>query len=273
MSPATMASGLLAAGVVLALTVPSPASATRVVTMIDRQADPRRTSCVVRVGPHRLATLIGTGLACVGRLVRRRAGRAEHAANDRRLGAAMVVALGAVVINPVLVVPAVGVVWAVPVLRQRAGHRRQQSRLLGEIPDLTELFRLAVGAGLTVHQAVDAVGTRAPVQSAVQLADVASRVAVGHRLADALDRFGAGNEAFRPLASALASAERYGVALGPTLDRLADDARLQRRRQAEELARRLPVQMLFPLVLCILPAFALLTVVPLVLTAVAGLAH
>ena len=36
-----------------------------------------------------------------------------------------------------------------------------------------------------------------------------------------------------------------------------------RRREAEERARRLPVQLLFPLVVCVLPAFGLLAVVPL----------
>ena len=35
-----------------------------------------------------------------------------------------------------------------------------------------------------------------------------------------------------------------------------------RRVAAEEAARRIPVTMLFPLVMCVLPAFALLTVVP-----------
>jgi len=58
----------------------------------------------------------------------------------------------------------------------------------------------------------------------------------------------------------LAGAERYGTPLLPALDRLALDARLDRRRRAEEAARRVPVKLLFPLVLCVLPAFGLLTV-------------
>ena len=49
--------------------------------------------------------------------------------------------------------------------------------------------------------------------------------------------------------------------------RLAAEARLERRRAAEATARRVPVKLLFPLVLCTLPAFALLTVVPLQLLA------
>ena len=61
----------------------------------------------------------------------------------------------------------------------------------------------------------------------------------------------------------LVASERYGVPLTEGLDRVAREARLERRRRAEERARRLPVLLLFPLVLCVLPAFGLLTVVPL----------
>jgi tight adherence protein C len=65
------------------------------------------------------------------------------------------------------------------------------------------------------------------------------------------------------LAHALADHLRYGVPLGPTLDRLGSELRLDRRRRAEQDARRVPVRLLAPLVACVLPAFALLTVVPL----------
>jgi tight adherence protein C len=67
----------------------------------------------------------------------------------------------------------------------------------------------------------------------------------------------------RPLVDVLLASERYGVPLGERLDRVAHDARLERRRRGEERARRVPVLLLFPLVLCVLPAFAFLTVVPL----------
>ena len=66
----------------------------------------------------------------------------------------------------------------------------------------------------------------------------------------------------RPLVTVLVAAERDGAALVPALERASDEARRGRRVEAEEAARRVPVLMLFPLVLCVLPAFAVLTVVP-----------
>ena len=67
----------------------------------------------------------------------------------------------------------------------------------------------------------------------------------------------------RPLARALATAVEEGVPLEPALRRVAAEARDRRRRAAEEAARRVPVRLLFPLVACTLPAFVVLTVVPL----------
>lgn len=74
-------------------------------------------------------------------------------------------------------------------------------------------------------------------------------------------------EPVRPLIGALVASERYGTALLPPLERAATDARLARRRRFEAAARRLSVELLFPLVLCTLPAFLALTVVPLLVSA------
>ncbi|MBA3267134.1 MAG: type II secretion system F family protein, partial [Acidimicrobiia bacterium] len=78
-------------------------------------------------------------------------------------------------------------------------------------------------------------------------------------------------EAVRPLVAALVASERYGAPLVASLERLADEVRRDRRRRAEEAARKVPVKLLFPLVTCTLPAFGLLTVAPLIASAVRSL--
>jgi tight adherence protein C len=85
-------------------------------------------------------------------------------------------------------------------------------------------------------------------------------VALADALEDAVTEVG---ETLRPLVVALTSSLRYGTPLVPALERVALEARADRRRRAEEAARRVPVKLLFPLVACILPAFAALTVLPL----------
>ncbi|MER3521636.1 MAG: hypothetical protein C4317_05385 [Acidimicrobiia bacterium] len=64
------------------------------------------------------------------------------------------------------------------------------------------------------------------------------------------------------MSRAIAGSERLGHPLGPALMRLARDLREREIRAAQASARKAPIKVLFPLVFCILPAFVLLTVVP-----------
>jgi len=138
-------------------------------------------------------------------------------------------------------------------------------RFEADLPETVDLLALAVGAGCNVTLAVAAAGRRGSGPLAAELRSVIAEGGRGRRLADALDELPArAGESVRPLAAALAGCERYGAPLAASLDRIADHVRRQRQRRAEEAARKVPVLLLFPLVLCILPAFALLTVAPLI---------
>lgn len=110
------------------------------------------------------------------------------------------------------------------------------------------------------------VAARAGGPAGVELRAAERRIRHGERTADALELVARDlGEPVRPLVTVLCASERYGTPLVPALEQLAREARTERRRRAEEAARRVPVKLLFPLVLCTLPAFALLTVVPLLI--------
>jgi len=159
---------------------------------------------------------------------------------------------------------AVAAVLGLPVLRRRRQRRRHEAEVRRSLPEVVDLLVLAVGAGLTVPLAVAAVSERAAGPVAEALRRAVLQVGLGRRLVDALgeipDDVG---EASRPLVAALIASERYGAPLFDRLGRLADEVRAEARRRAEEAARRVPITLLFPLVFCTLPAFALLTVAPL----------
>ena len=70
------------------------------------------------------------------------------------------------------------------------------------------------------------------------------------------------DEGLRMLGQELRAAERLGSAMAPTLDRFVRTRANERRELFEADLRRAPVRMVLPLTLCILPSFALLTVVP-----------
>lgn len=196
-------------------------------------------------------------LAALGRPAR----RGPVSARARRLIGVGGVATAALVLVPPLAPVVVAAGWVLEVRRERMRARRQAAAVAGSLPEAVDLVALAVGAGLTVPLAVAAVGRRGEGPVAEALGRAAVEAAHGRRCADALEELpGVLGEAVRPLVGVLVAAERYGTPLGPSLERLAADVRDDRRRRAEEAARRVPVKLLFPLVCCVLPAFALLTV-------------
>jgi tight adherence protein C len=140
------------------------------------------------------------------------------------------------------------------------------------LPDAIDLFVVAVRAGLTPELAVRRLASALTAPIGPAFAGVVDRIDDGARFADSLetllDTLG---ENARPLVAAVTSSERYGLPLAPALDSAAQHARAERRRRRETAARQLPVKLAFPLVGCVLPAFAVLTVVPALIGAIRAL--
>ena len=234
----------------------------------------------LRPPPSRLRALVARPLRPphppmlerAGARVLLRAGRPVDPVMARQVGTAIAFALAAAPAATAAVPFAAVVGWALPRVRARREERARLAALARDLPDVVDLLALAVGAGLTVPPALAAVARRAPGPLAAELGRALDEVRVGRRLADALDDVPArAGEATRPLVAALVASERYGAPVAEGLARLADDVRRDRRRCAEEAARRVPVKLLFPLVTCVLPAFALLTVAPLLAGALRSL--
>jgi tight adherence protein C len=137
-------------------------------------------------------------------------------------------------------------------------------------PLLVDLVRAGVASGATPRDTLLLLGSgpSPPSISCLRpaLRDLAGRVESGASFSASLPVLSDASVSLRGLVGAVQSSERLGVAIGPTLDVLAVDARLARRRRVEARARRLPVLLLFPLVTCTLPAFGVLTVVPLLVS-------
>ena len=223
------------------------------------------------LAPSRRRPLTAAAEAVGGRLLGRGA-RPVSPADARRLGRALLFGALFLPVLPLAAPPAAAAAWAAPGVAARRGERRRLAALAADLPDVVDLLVLAVGAGLTVPLAVAAVARRAPGPLGAELGLACDQTALGRRLADALDDVPArAGEAVRPLVAALIASERYGAPLVAGLERLAGEVRADRRRRAEEVARKVPVKLLFPLVACTLPAFALLTVAPLVASAVRSL--
>jgi hypothetical protein len=170
-----------------------------------------------------------------------------------------------VVAGPAGTAVVVGVGALVRRTRQVRQLRRAHAARVARLPDAIDLLVLAGSAGVTARRGLVVVTERGPPVLRPAFRDVTAQLDAGAPLADALPRLVESvGEPARAMVRAVLTAERDGVPIGSLLTHLADDARRQRRHELEAAIRRLPIRLTFPLACCSLPAFVLLTVVPLV---------
>ncbi len=168
-----------------------------------------------------------------------------------------------------LVAPLLAVAGArLPLFVAGRAARRRRAAMNAEIPQLLDLLAAGSSAGLAaplaLRRAID--GIRGPL--AEQLRQVLDEVDLGARWRDEL-RTLADRAQLPDLSKAVAAltrTESLGSSLADSTRELAVAVRSARRTAVTERARTAPVKMLFPLVFLVLPAFLLLTVVPVLLT-------
>ena len=150
--------------------------------------------------------------------------------------------------------------------------RRVRAAIEVEWPAAIDVVVLAIRAGHLPAAAIRSALPHLPTAVRPAFHTVVTCVDEGERFADALAQLPHQlGPIAAPLADSLAAADRYGLPLAPVLERLATEAHLARRRRADTLARQLPVRLAAPLVVCTLPSFVLLAVVPLLLAALSSL--
>ena len=157
-------------------------------------------------------------------------------------------------------------------VEKRLRAKAERSDLVGEVPNLLDLLSVSVTAGLSPRLALERASELVSGSLGEVLEELRNDVALGAPWRVALETVGhrTGVEELRRLALTLDRAERLGSPIAERIRDLAIEVRRERRTQREERARRAPVQMLFPLVFLILPAFVLSAVVPALLVATRG---
>lgn len=150
------------------------------------------------------------------------------------------------------------------VIRRRVGAGRAGLPVDADLVPCVELLGVAVTAGLGLEAALAAVAASGSGPVAAGLGGVVGELDRGTPLSDALGRLPERvGPSTRPLVATLLVSLRTGAPLAAALQRLAEAERRRARRRVEERIRRLPVLLTLPLALCILPAFVIMTLVPL----------
>ena len=182
-------------------------------------------------------------------------------------GWVLVGGLGGVVLGPV----AGGVCWWVTGRMEPPAVRRRRERLAAAVPQVVDLMAACLGAGLSPSAALEHVAAAVGPPAADELAAVYARLRLGVDPATVW-RDLAGHPQLGGLGRALARAVESGASVADAMQRLSEDLRRTARSDVESRARAVGVKAAVPLGVCLLPAFVLVGVVPLVAGAVGVLA-
>jgi tight adherence protein C len=150
-------------------------------------------------------------------------------------------------------------------LGRRIKQRRENIQMA--LPDFLDLMTVCVEAGLSMDQALqrttDEMRTSSP-----EIADEMGLVSLEQRagrprteawknLAGRVDL-----DVLRTLVTAIIQADQFGTSIAKTLRTYAEGLRTRRRQQVEELAAKMAVKLVFPLVVFIFPAIFVVALGP-----------
>jgi tight adherence protein C len=157
--------------------------------------------------------------------------------------------------------------------RGRSGRRHRRRRageVEREVPQLLDLLAVGSSAGLSAEQALRRASAALRGPLGADLTVLFQGADLGARWRDELARYAqdSGSRDLRRSVAVLERTETLGSSLREATAELAASVRQARRAAVVERARTAPIKMLFPLVFLILPAFLLLTVVPVLLTTI-----
>ena len=148
------------------------------------------------------------------------------------------------------------------ILSRRADERQSQIDL--ELPDLLDQLVVSVEAGLGFEAAMSRVAKENEGALPHEIARVLQDIRFGMSRRDAFAKLLKRTEStdLKQFVNALTQAERLGMPLADVLRVQADEMRKKRRMRAEETALKIPVKLVFPLLLCIMPALFVVIIGP-----------
>lgn len=222
-----------------------------------------------------VAASSAAGAAALALPPRRRVSRPDGAREASRHGPRPLRSLATVAVTLGVMV-FVGGRWGVPVSllagagcwwvtgrMEPAAVRRRRERLAAAVPHAVDLMAACLGAGLSPAAAVEQVAQAVEPPLSEELTAVCARLRMGVDPVTVWRDLAAHPQLGR-LGRTVARAAESGASVADAMLRLSDDLRRQTRAEVESRARAVGVKAALPLGTCLLPAFVLVGVVPLV---------
>jgi tight adherence protein C len=135
----------------------------------------------------------------------------------------------------------------------------RQREMFETFPDAADLLLVCVESGLGLDAALVKVTEEIRIKSAALAEEfhlVNLELRAGSSREKALRNLAmrTGVEEVNTFVAMLVQADRFGTSIGDSLRVFSDDLRTKRRLRAEEMAAKIPLKLLFPLIFCIFPS-------------------
>jgi tight adherence protein C len=145
--------------------------------------------------------------------------------------------------------------------------RERQSKISRGFPDALDLLVVCVEAGMGLDAAIHRVAEEIKLSDQLiseEFRTLGLELRAGKSRVDALRNLGirTGVEEVRSFATLLIQTVRFGTSIGQALRVHSDAMRVKRYQAGEELASKLPVKMMIPLILFIFPAIFVVIIGP-----------
>jgi tight adherence protein C len=145
----------------------------------------------------------------------------------------------------------------------QVGYNRTE-QLRTELPDAIDLLTISVEAGLAFDAALAQVAQNTEGPLGQEFFRVLQEMQIGTGRLDALRALSERTdlEELRVFVGAMVQADGFGIPVANVLRVQSREMRVKRRQRAEEKAQKVPVKILFPLILCIMPALFIVVLGP-----------
>ncbi|HEX6970346.1 MAG TPA: type II secretion system F family protein [Micromonosporaceae bacterium] len=143
------------------------------------------------------------------------------------------------------------------------GHHRQEA-IRRSLPDVLDTLTVSVEAGLGFDAAIAQVTQHGQGPVPGEFARTLQEMQIGMSRAAAMRALAKRTSVteLRTFCAVVVQATELGIPIANVLREQAREMRIRRRQRAEELAQKVPVKILFPLVFCLLPALFIVVIGP-----------
>ena len=151
--------------------------------------------------------------------------------------------------------------------------KERQAKILLALPQVIDQLRMSVEAGVGFEAALGRAAKAGDGPLADELRRTLQEMQIGASRSEALKHLAERNDVaeLRTFVSSVSQSEDYGIPVAHVLRVQAEELRTRRKQRAEERAMKIPVKMVFPLVLCIFPALMIVLLGPAALQIVRAL--